>query len=390
MKICLVNSLYHPHTRGGAEDSVKILAEYLSDQGHSVFIITTDIKKYERPLILREKQDKITIFRLGGHNFEPFSSLNEIGPFLRLLWHIRDSFAFKSKGLFKEIIDEIKPDLIWMHNIKGIGYGVSRIAKTSSAKFWLTLHDVQYYDPSGLIIYKKKLSILYYIARAGYKYLVKHIIATPDLLISPSQWLFDFYESKGLFKQAAKMQLLNPLGDFKVADKIDKSDNFKIAFAGQVEKHKGVLLALDGVCKYNQAEDDLVTLDVWGKGSLQAEVMAKKSVSYRGWVEFDKLPSVLQNYDLLIVPSLCYENSPTTIRLARLAGVPVLGANLGGIPELLDVNSGDYLFTPGSVDDFVKQLRVFKNRKLSNKLRDSKLDISMSVKDYWETLLGKL
>jgi glycosyltransferase involved in cell wall biosynthesis len=51
--------------------------------------------------------------------------------------------------------------------------------------------------------------------------------------------------------------------------------------------------------------------------------------------------------DLTVIPSLWYENSPMVIYESLLAGTPVLGAEIGGIPELIDPGKTGYLFAPG-------------------------------------------
>ncbi|MBL7022293.1 glycosyltransferase [Patescibacteria group bacterium] len=389
MKICLVNSLYKPYTRGGAEVIVNILAEYLSNNGHTVYIITSDIKAYSKPNILREKQGVIEVYRLGGYNFSPFYSLSDMGPFLRLFWHYRDIKSKVSSRLFKDIIEDIQPDLIWCHNLKGLGYGLTGIAKKSQAKFWLTLHDVQYFDPSGLLIYGKKLSAIYTFARSVYTKMVKKVIAMPDLLISPSQWLLDLYKSKNLFTDANSIQILNPITELDNVEKKD-TDELRIMFSGQLEVHKGILTLLEAIKEFNSKAEKKIILDIWGRGSLREQILIYDNVQINDWPEFNNWPKIMSNYDLAIVPSLCYENSPTAIRIAKTLGLSVIGSNIGGIPELLDVNNGDYLFEPGNVKDLLQQLEIFANRKLSHKLRSAKVDNTMSVRDYWETLSAKL
>ncbi|MFW0862368.1 MAG: glycosyltransferase [Candidatus Komeilibacteria bacterium] len=389
MKICLVNSLYKPYARGGAEIIVEILAEYLSAQGHSVYIITSDPKQYNKPNILREKQGKIEIFRLGGYNSRSFADLSKLGPFLRLFWHYNDVKAVKSSRLFKDIIEDIKPDLIWGHNLKGLGYGLTKVASEFKSTFWLTIHDVQYYDPSGLLIYKKRLNIIYRLARSIYVRLVRKIVAMPDLLISPSQWLLDLYKDKKLFINCKCIQILNPLNELVRVDRKESSE-LRIMFSGQFETHKGIITLLEAVKKYNKGAEHKILLDVWGRGSLQNKISDYANVNIYEWPDFNDWPKVMSQYDLAVVPSLCYENSPTAIRIAKTLGVSVIGSNIGGIPELLDIHKGDYLFEPGNVDDLVEQLKVYANRKLSHKLRSANVDYGMSVKDYWDTLSAKL
>ena len=58
--------------------------------------------------------------------------------------------------------------------------------------------------------------------------------------------------------------------------------------------------------------------------------------------------------DYLIIPSLCYENAPMTIYEAHSAGLPVLAASIGGIPEI--INKNDKLFKAGDISDLKKYI----------------------------------
>lgn len=50
------------------------------------------------------------------------------------------------------------------------------------------------------------------------------------------------------------------------------------------------------------------------------------------------------------MPSECYENNPLGVIESLCAGTPVVGAEIGGIPELIDNESG-VTFPSGSVDE---------------------------------------
>jgi len=65
----------------------------------------------------------------------------------------------------------------------------------------------------------------------------------------------------------------------------------------------------------------------------------------------------LTEVDCLIVPSLCYENSPTVIYEAKHFDLPIIASDLGGIPELLTTN--DFLFEPKNEDDLINKINTF-------------------------------
>ena len=48
----------------------------------------------------------------------------------------------------------------------------------------------------------------------------------------------------------------------------------------------------------------------------------------------------MANARFTVVPSECYENNPLSVIESLCAGTPAIGANIGGIPELIDENSG--------------------------------------------------
>ena len=62
----------------------------------------------------------------------------------------------------------------------------------------------------------------------------------------------------------------------------------------------------------------------------------------------DRAAEAYAQIDVLVVPSLWLENSPLVIHEAFMAGVPVVGARIGGIPDLLADGRGGLLFDPAS------------------------------------------
>src|SRR5262249_34676200 len=72
-------------------------------------------------------------------------------------------------------------------------------------------------------------------------------------------------------------------------------------------------------------------------------------VVIRGPLAHAEVPGFLAGLDALAVPSIWPENSPLVIREAFLAGVPVIGSRIGGIPEAVHDGLNGLLFEPGDV-----------------------------------------
>ena len=79
-------------------------------------------------------------------------------------------------------------------------------------------------------------------------------------------------------------------------------------------------------------------------------------VQFRGGFERGVVARVYAGLDLLVVPSLWPENSPLVIHEAFQAGVPVVGARVGGIPELLRDGRGGLLYEAFSPADLARTL----------------------------------
>jgi glycosyltransferase involved in cell wall biosynthesis len=70
-------------------------------------------------------------------------------------------------------------------------------------------------------------------------------------------------------------------------------------------------------------------------------------VRFEGAFEPSQVPEVFGEIDVLVVPSLWPENAPLVIQEAFQAGVPVVGARMGGIPEFIREGVTGRLFDPG-------------------------------------------
>jgi glycosyltransferase involved in cell wall biosynthesis len=133
----------------------------------------------------------------------------------------------------------------------------------------------------------------------------------------------------------------------------------KLLFVGQVEAHKGIAWLVSVWLEIRQ-ELKNATLTVVGDGSLRHQLQTQTSsdptIIWRGHLSASDVSAEMHSHDVLVVPSLCYENLPTVITEAYKVGLPVVGSRLGGIPEIVPV---EMTFTPGSVENLVSVLEAF-------------------------------
>jgi glycosyltransferase involved in cell wall biosynthesis len=132
-------------------------------------------------------------------------------------------------------------------------------------------------------------------------------------------------------------------------------------FLGQVEGPKGILALIEAFRQLRALYDD-VTLHVVGDGALLPTLkrMSRdiRGLVLRGRLDGDGVHTALSESDVLVVPSLCAENQPSTILEAYAVGVPVIASRVGGIPEIIQDGETGFLVDPGSVEDLLRALRL--------------------------------
>ena len=376
MKICLINNLYKPFSRGGADRVLEITRDGLRERGFDVFVIST------KPYFSKHINNKNYYLKSFFHY------LNKIPKPVRLFYHLADFLSIKKYFQIKKILKKEKPDLIITHNFKGLGLLIFKAIKNSKIKHIHILHDIQLIHPSGLIIAGKEEMLESFFAKIYYS-AVSKIINSPGLTISPSKWLMREHEKKGFFKNSKKIIIPNPVfvkNNFYLKNKRNSVINF--LYVGELEDHKGVIFLLDVFKKLSENKN--IKLSIIGKGSEYDKIQGLKNekITVLGRKTGEQVKTAMQNADCLIVPSLCYENSPTVIYEAASLGLPVLASRIGGITELIH-SLGGILFEAGNEKDLFKKINyILKNSDSSRKIGIISMDKinEFSVENY----LGKL
>jgi len=368
MKICLINNLYKPYSRGGAEKIVEIIANSLKEKHNDVFILST------KPMFANHKPQTTNhkIYYINALYY----NLNRLPKLLRIFWHVIDMLDLGSYLKIKFILKKEQPDIVMTHNLKGVGYLIPRLIKKLKIQHFHTLHDVQLLHPSGLIIYGQEKQIDSILAKI-YTSVCAWLFDSPNIVISPSNWLMQIHTSRKFFSDSKQIILPSPTipnyhkNNLKnippsaeeacLPDKQKPERIFKFLYVGQIEKHKGILFLTN---VFQKLCDDLkknnCQLAIVGDGSKlkPAKKLASnnKNIKFLGKIGNDGIKRIMAFSDCLIVPSLCYENSPTVIYEAASIGLPVIASRLGGIPELIH-ELGGILFEPTNEGDLMYQMK---------------------------------
>ncbi len=397
MKIVLITNLFEPYSRGGAEKVVKILAEALARDSHEVWIVTTE------PLCLSrnswriqqkkyEKNSAYSVIRFFPWNFYFLINDCKYPIIIRFFWHILDTFNIYSFFKVRSILKKIQPDIVWTHNLKGLGLLTPLAIRFLHLKHVHTLHDIQLIIPSGILLFgeeQKWKNNNFWITT--YTWITKFFFGSPHLILSPSTWLLDFYVQRGFFSKSKREILLHPFASSIEGQFALPANNTTLTFlyVGQIEHHKGIFFLLDVMREFVEYNDRRsvhslstdeqetnksasiikICLIIIGSGSkeklLKEEIKNMPYVQYFGRLSYHETEKWYQMANYLIFPTLCYENSPNVIQEALFHKLPVLASKLGSISEFIENGKNGFLFAPG---DSQKLLELFKEIQEGKKI----------------------
>jgi glycosyltransferase involved in cell wall biosynthesis len=189
----------------------------------------------------------------------------------------------------------------------------------------------------------------------------RHVFDDVDLFVAPSRSLGDEFVRLGVSR--AKLRVLDhgfaPLPKAHAAVPADHRP-LRIGYVGTLVWHKGVHVLIDA-CR--ALPTDAYELHIFGDPNVDSgysENLRKRAagvtVQFRGEFTRDAVLDAYSSLDIVVVPSLWPENSPLVIREAFMAGVPVVGARIGGIAELVTDGENGLLYEPRSTSGLTEAL----------------------------------
>lgn len=350
MKILLANKFYY--RRGGDCIYMLNLEKLLKAHGHDVAVFAMDYpenldtpwKKY-----FPKNMSKLMAFT------RPFGS-HEV------------------KSKFKKLLDDFKPDVVHLNNVHTqLSPVMAELAQQRGIKVVWTLHDYKLLCPrydclkNGNTICEtcfkgdKKACLDNKCMKGsklasfiGFKEAIvwnrERLEASTDVFICPSQFMADKMVQGGFSK--SKMQTLCNFIDVEKCkfSSTDGTDDVELlpkkedyyCFIGRLSHEKGAKTLIEAA---NQLPYKLVII---GGGPLMDELksVAHTNIEFVGFKQWDDIKQLVGKARFSVIPSEWYENNPLSVIEAQCLGTPVLGANIGGIPELTD-----YTFSSGNIAD---------------------------------------
>lgn len=390
MKILLANKFYY--RRGGDCIYMLNLEQLLKAHGHEVAVFAMDYpenldtpwKKY-----FPKNMSKLMAFT------RPFGS-HEV------------------KSTFKKLLDDFKPEVVHLNNVHTqLSPVMAELAHQRGIKVVWTLHDYKLLCPrydclkNGNTICEtcfngdKKACLDNKCMKGsklasfiGYKEAVtwnrERLEACTDVFICPSQFMADKMVQGGFSK--SKMQTLCNFIDvekckFSSTDGTDYTDDVELlpkkedyyCFIGRLSHEKGAKTLIEAA---NQLPYKLVII---GGGPLMDELksVAHTNIEFVGFKQWDDIKQLVGKARFSVIPSEWYENNPLSVIEAQCLGTPVLGANIGGIPELTD-----YTFSSGNIADLKTKIEKMWNSEFDYQQIASDAQHRYDAETYYDKLIN--
>ena len=355
MKILLSNKFYY--RRGGDCIYMLNLEQLLKEHGHEVAVFAMD---YPENLDTPWKK------------YFP-SNMN------KLMALTRPFGSQEVKRKFGRLLDDFNPDVVHINNVHTqLSPVIAELARKRCIKVVWTLHDYKLLCPrydclrDGKEICEKcfggdKLPCKIYrcmkcsrlASEVGYREAVmwnrKRLEACTDLFICPSGFMAEKMAQGGFRKEKLKV-LCNFIDTKKCRkDNYDKEDYY--CYVGRLSHEKGVATLIEAAARLPYR------LKVIGGGPLSEELKIKNeqlkgNVEFLGFRQWDDIKNIVGKARFTVIPSEWYENNPLSVIEAQCLGTPVLGARIGGIPELITEGVTGMCFESRNAEDLKEKIQA--------------------------------
>lgn len=368
MKILMVNKFLHPN--GGSETYLFQLGEALAKQGHQVQYFGMEHEG-------RCVGNAVNAYTadMDFHHGRALSTL---------LYPLKTIYSAEAGKQIGRVLNDFQPDAVHLNNFNyqltpSIILAVRKWEKKTGhpVKIVYTAHDYQLLCPNhrlnnprtgkncekcvgGRFVHCAKGRCIHGSAAKsligaleGYFWAAKGVYRQLDRIVCPTRFMKTKMDTNPLF--ASKTLVMLNFATPTEGEAAQKKDY--ILYFGRYSEEKGIRTLLS-VCRALPQ----LSFVFAGGGPLEAEVNGVPNVRNAGFQKGEALTKLIREARFSVYPSEWYENCPFSVMESLMWGTPVLGANIGGIPELIREGQTGGLFESGNRDDLQKAMLAMHER----------------------------
>lgn len=367
MRILMVNKFLHPN--GGSETYIFKLGDYLQSQGHEVQYFGM------------EHAGRIVGNRVGSYtadmDFHGGSKLKKI------LYPIKTIYSSEARRKIRLVLDDFQPEVVHLNNFNyqltpSILLEIRKWEKTAGhkCKIVYTAHDYQLICPNHMCrstvtntncekcldghfmhCVKGKCihgsfakSVIGMLEATFWKYL--GVYKQIDSIICCSEFMKTKLDTNPVF--APKTVTLHNFVEEVKTEFAEKKDY--VLYFGRFSQEKGIATLIRTARALPH-----VRFVFAGSGPLEDLLSDIPNVQNIGFQTGEALHKWIREARFTVYPSEWYENCPFSVMESQMYGTPVLGANIGGIPELISVGQTGELFESGNAEQLQEKIAALWN-----------------------------
>ena len=363
MKILMVNKFLYPN--GGSETYMFTLGEQLTKMGHEVQYFGM------------EHEGRVVGNRVNAYtsdmNFHGGSKL------AKLTYPLKTIYSGEARKKLRLVLEDFQPDVVHLNNFNyqltpSVILEVEAWRKQTgrSCRMIYTAHDYQLVCPNHMLYRPEEGRTCEACIGGHYESCMKHrcihgsrarsalgmleakywngrnTYALIDRIICCSAFMKEKLDTNLIFRDKTVA-----LHNF-VADDLPQAREKRpyVLYFGRFAAEKGMDMLL-AACR----ELTEVQFVFAGSGPMEGELAGAPNVKYVGFQQGDALKKLIAEARFTVYPSVWYENCPLSVMESIASGTPVIGARIGGIPELIEDGKTGLLFESGNVQELTKQIR---------------------------------
>jgi glycosyltransferase involved in cell wall biosynthesis len=334
MRILHLGSLYPPHVVGGAERVVEILAEGMASRG-----IDTAVAHLAPQPAPPSHRNGVGIYPLRHRNPLWIERSATYPGILRQFNKLATLFNFMTERDFDTLLREFCPDVVHTHSMVELTPFMWDAAKSRGATIVHTLHDYDLVCIRAALFKNGQNCNPAHTACSLFSQVKKRHHRHVDHVVGVSNSILKTHLERGFFQHlphSSRHVVWNPVRGVSGtthAGSTRREGPFTFGFLGRLVPEKGIDLLLS-CCRDLPSEG--WQLKVAGRAptdrSALRECASGLPIEFVGYADPGEF---LRCIDVLVVPSVWAEPFGLTVVEAYAAGVPVLGADSGGIAEIV-------------------------------------------------------
>lgn len=292
-------------------------------------------------------------------------------------------YNVEAKSGLSRVLKSISIDLAHAHNIYGgLTVSVLDLLHKFDVPILMTLHDYKLICPNYKLMHhghicedcnphnyymailnkchkESLIASSIYSFETYFNHIGKKYIRNVQYFISPSKFLKEKFIEFGWPGEKIKY-VPNFIDLLEFKTNYEPGNYF--LYIGRLSSEKGILTLLGA---FKRTKSKIAQLIIVGDGPIRKELedYAKNDsrIRFTGYLTGDILKDTIRNSLAVIVPSEWYENAPLSILEALAFGKPVIGAKIGGIPEMIEDGYNGYTFKPGDTGELHRKLDLMLN-----------------------------